>query len=485
MNENSQQEKIKCLECNKTFKQLSNSHLKSHNLTPEEYKLKHNVEKLSSQKSIDNMKKRARESNKHRKGIKRSKEICENIKNSIRKTFDEGRIIHNKGIPMKEDQKLILKEKALERNKIWRENNNNPLTGHDVSDETKEKISNSLKRFNIETYDNKDFSILHNKDKLYNELKTKSPKILSQENNVSEASIYIYIKKYEIEYKYRSSYEIELEQFLRDENICYEYNTRNVISPYELDFYLPDYNIGIEINGLYWHSNIFKENNYHLKKYNLCKEKNIRLIMIQSDEWVERKELIKSKIRNLIGKSNKGLPARKLYISKIENNIANNFCDKFHIQGKTGQIKYACGAYDNDKLVGVMIFNQQRNTQDIELIRFCTDGDIHNGLFSKMLKFSIKENNYTKIISFADLRYSEGNLYEKTGFVKNKIICPDYMYIINGKRVHKSNYSKNSIKKKKLFSEEYINLHTETQLTEELDIPKIYDIGKIKYEIEN
>jgi predicted transcriptional regulator len=36
-----QQNKVICLECGKEFKQLSKSHLKSHTLTPKEYKKKH------------------------------------------------------------------------------------------------------------------------------------------------------------------------------------------------------------------------------------------------------------------------------------------------------------------------------------------------------------------------------------------------------------------------------------------------------------
>jgi predicted transcriptional regulator len=38
-----QRNKIICLECGKEFKQLSRSHLKSHGLTPKEYKQKHNL----------------------------------------------------------------------------------------------------------------------------------------------------------------------------------------------------------------------------------------------------------------------------------------------------------------------------------------------------------------------------------------------------------------------------------------------------------
>ena len=56
-------------------------------------------------------------------------------------------------------------------------------------------------------------------------------------------------------------------------------HTRKVIAPYELDIYMPDIRLAIEVNGTWYHS---IENNcpkdYHLKKALLCKDQNIRLL---------------------------------------------------------------------------------------------------------------------------------------------------------------------------------------------------------------
>ena len=62
-------------------------------------------------------------------------------------------------------------------------------------------------------------------------------------------------------------------------------HTRKVISPFELDIYLPDINLAIEYNGAYWHS-LEKglSKNYHLDKSIICKNKNIRLIHIYGFE---------------------------------------------------------------------------------------------------------------------------------------------------------------------------------------------------------
>ena len=44
------------------------------------------------------------------------------------------------------------------------------------------------------------------------------------------------------------------------------------INRQEIDIYLPKLKIGFEFNGLYWHSDLYKDKNYHLNKTNFFKE---------------------------------------------------------------------------------------------------------------------------------------------------------------------------------------------------------------------
>ena len=63
----------------------------------------------------------------------------------------------------------------------------------------------------------------------------------------------------------------------------------------ELDIYLPELNLAFEFNGLYWHNELNKYNNYHKEKSDLCDEKGIQLIHIWEDEWTHKQEIIQSK----------------------------------------------------------------------------------------------------------------------------------------------------------------------------------------------
>ena len=74
-------------------------------------------------------------------------------------------------------------------------------------------------------------------------------------------------------------------------------NDRKVLKGLELDIYIPELKLAIEVNGDYWHSNIYKIKNYHINKTNLCKSKGIRLIHIWEHEWHQNKEFIQSLLK--------------------------------------------------------------------------------------------------------------------------------------------------------------------------------------------
>ena len=42
--------------------------------------------------------------------------------------------------------------------------------------------------------------------------------------------------------------------------------TRKIIPPYEIDFYSDKYKLGVEFNGIYWHSSELKDRYYHQEK---------------------------------------------------------------------------------------------------------------------------------------------------------------------------------------------------------------------------
>lgn len=349
-----------------------------------------------------------------------------------------------------------------------------------VKDTARRKYAESLTYFPQRNITDDGRRILSSKENLEKSLKASSIVEISEQCGVTQQTIYSYCSKYQIP-RSRSSYEVEISNWLAANNI--EFATNKRIGGLEIDFVMG--NVGIEFNGLYYHTveslnerGVVDPKDYHKRKNEACEAAGIRLLMINEDEWIDRKDAIKGKILNLCGRSEKGIGGRKLRIEKIDNSTAHRFVDRHHIQGKTAMAIASYGAFDGESLVAAMQFNRQRGTGAVELIRFCSDGRTYAGVFSKMFKRAREAEGYTEVLSFADLRYSDGGVYEKNGFTEVARIPPDYRYVKGSSTFHKSSFTKTQIAKK--FDID-MSLLTEGQAMRSLGFGRIYDCGKIKY----
>lgn len=260
---------------------------------------------------------------------------------------------------------------------------------------------------------------------------------------------------------------------------------RELLGGKEIDILVESKKIGIEYNGNYWHcENTGKGRNYHVTKTNVAEEKGYRLIQVFSDEYKTHKDLVFDKIRHFIGCDvNKiKIGARKCDIIEINKDIAREFLNKFHLQGFSNSTLYY-GAYYKDNLVAAMTF--LFNGNDIwDMNRFTTDINYSiPGIASKMFKHFIRNNNVKLVKSFLDRRWGKVgcNVYEKLGFVVDKIERPDYRYLVNGNRIHKFNFRKKLINKKYGLP----MTMTEKEMVDNLGISRIWDCGLIKYVYHN
>lgn len=94
-------------------------------------------------------------------------------------------------------------------------------------------------------------------------------------------------------------------------------NVRDIISPKELDIYIPNKNVAIECDGLYWHSNEIKPNDYHFNKTLACEEKGIRLLHIFEDEWNFKKDICKSIIAESLSIYQNIVDSKECVVNKI------------------------------------------------------------------------------------------------------------------------------------------------------------------------
>jgi hypothetical protein len=247
----------------------------------------------------------------------------------------------------------------------------------------------------------------------------------------------------------------------------------------EIDVYIPELKIGFEFNGLYWHSEEYKDRDYHIKKTEYFKDKGIRIIHIWEDDWVNKTDIIKSQVKNWLGLTTHKIYARKCIIKEVSDiKIIRKFLDENHIQGFVTSSK-KIGLYYDDVLVSIMVFDHREgrdkmNDNQWNLSRFCNNKNtVVIGGASRLLKYFMKSYSPVRIISYADRDWSEGNVYYNLGFDMVKSSKPDYKYIVNSKRVHKSRYKKSNLE---------TNL-TENDYMKANSYKKIWDCGKIKFEI--
>lgn len=203
---------------------------------------------------------------------------------------------------------------------------------------------------------------------------------------------------------------------------------RTVLDGDELDFYIPSRNLAIEFDSL--RHNNDRKTNHIFEKTKKCMTKGIKLIHVFEDEWRDRNRIVRSRLLHACGVSCFGrIYARKCEPRIISTTESANFVQKYHIQGKVGASVHL-GLYYKKRLVAVMTFKKPRfNTHyKWELLRYCTLSNFSIiGGASKLLSF-FRENYQGSIITYADRRWSDGNLYKKLGFKFLQVSAPAYFY---------------------------------------------------------
>lgn len=284
-----------------------------------------------------------------------------------------------------------------------------------------------------------------------------------------------------------SNAEGEIVEYLKslNPNIVIEQRNRNIIKPFELDIFLPQQNIAIEFNGLVWHGEKFNHDKYsHLYKTKKCAENGIRLIHIFEDEWLCKKDIVKSRIKSILGGITDKIYARKCMIQYVDSRSAMKFLDDNHIQGRC-KGKYHIGLYHDGELVSMMSFGctrqQKKYNEDYEntyeLLRFCNKLNITViGGASKLLKYFIKNIKPSQIISYADKRWSNGNLYFQLGFKHIRDSVPNYFYIVGKHRENRFKY-----RKSELIKQGFDPSKSEHEIMLERKIYRIYDCGTMVF----
>ena len=276
-----------------------------------------------------------------------------------------------------------------------------------------------------------------------------------------------------------SSQEMEIFNWIQSLGIKVERSNREILGGKEIDIYLPDHNIGIEFNGLFWHSDdIIHDHFYHYNKTITGNDKGVDIIHIWEDEWKYKKDIVKSFLSNKIGIIDNRIYARKCIIKDVSSKDCRQFLDANHLQG-FAKSKYKIGLYYNNELVSLMTFGNRviNSKKEMELIRFCNKIDyLIIGAASKLFKYFIKNFEHGDIVSYSDSSHFKGALYKSLGFEYAHHTGPNYWWVVKGKRHHRFKYNK-----KRLVSEGFDPNKTEEQIMKDLGNYRIWGCGQKKW----
>jgi hypothetical protein len=253
----------------------------------------------------------------------------------------------------------------------------------------------------------------------------------------------------------------------------------------ELDIFLPELNLAIEFNGTYYHSDLHKKDkNYHLKKTKECNLLGVKLIHIWDSDWLFKKPIIKSILKNQLKVNKTKIYARKCKIKHITNSESTKFLKENHLQGNA-ICKYSIGLFYDNELISVMTFSKLRKNlkqNDIEgnfeLLRFCNklNTNIVGGA-SKLFKYFINTYNPLKIISYADRDWSDGGLYQKLNMSPLQPTTPGYHWYKSKIKYNRFNFRKDLLVKQG----EDPNL-TEYEIMLKNGFYRVWNTGNLKYE---
>ena len=257
---------------------------------------------------------------------------------------------------------------------------------------------------------------------------------------------------------------------------------RDVIPPLELDIYVPDKKLAFEFDGLYWHSDgNDKPRSYHLNKTRSCENAGIQLIHIFENEWKLKRDIVKSRIRNLLGSYDNTVYARNCTVKEIDSAASACFQKTNHIQGPANS-SVQLGLYNGSDLVSLMTFSKCRfdRRHEWELLRFCCKLNHHiPGAAGKLLKYFEKKYRPKSLVSYADMRWSRGKLYTALGFTLNHMSPPDYWYWKGSEFSHRSKYQKHRLPK---LLEKFDPDKTEVENMKDNGYFRIFDCGNMVFE---
>lgn len=223
----------------------------------------------------------------------------------------------------------------------------------------------------------------------------------------------------------------------------------------EIDIFIKDIDLGIEINGLIWHSNMVKDEHYakthQREKMNTMENKGYKLINLYGDQFFNKSEHIENQYSKILKeillfgdenltidkKIENNLKIRKINYKQIKEFYKNHSIDFFNKEDK-----FYRGIFYKETLISVFSYNNKgisnnyctnyRTNADIDLILDQYPNIIFNLRSDSYNKYKLKEYGFVTIKEkspdYRNFRIRGKAKYRNKRLEKKEIDNPNRIY---------------------------------------------------------
>lgn len=320
-----------------------------------------------------------------------------------------------------------------------------------VKDWKQAKASAELKKYLNNSTES--IALLLDKELTFSDLKEMFP-------NDTDTQLYSWLSRFDLFKLLKRSTKSEPEKHLAEFLAAYGFTVRNdrtlLGNGQEIDIYNPQLKIGVEFNGLYYHSTqCILDKNYHFDKSKLAEKRGIYLVHIYEDEWsdLNRREKIKYFFKNITGNNSVKIYARNCIIKKISNLEAKKFNECYNLQNhRNAQVTYAL--FYNNIPVQLMSFKKikckyMNSCDSWEIISHCCKFDTTIvGGFSKLFKKFKAEYNPSYIVSYCDFNKFDGHSYSNIDMHFVDYTGPNKNWVLGSTLINSNSYHYHELKEK-------------------------------------
>ena len=282
--------------------------------------------------------------------------------------------------------------------------------------------------------------------------------------------------------------EIELRSFCNTLAPSFKYKDCRVTKDHKPDIVIPSHKLIVEYHGVYHHREQRVGDNDCVEKLDYYKSIGFNLIQVFEDEWIFNRPIVEARLKSKMGLDER-IFARNTVVKKITASEAKVFMDTNHLQGGgRGNDSFCYGLFHEDKLVSAATFSspsvasdRERCTRAYELRRYASLLTVVGG-FSKLFKAFKEEASPWLVVSFADRRWSEGEVYGINGFKRINVTAPGYWWCKAQRRVNRQNFQLFKLKELPEFRGLCVEGATEESICTAKGYVKTFDAGNVRWE---